>query len=668
MKYNFSFKILVLRSLIFMIFLYAVFLSLRVLFISFYFSAVKEASFDEFVLAFHNAFWYDGQIIGVLSALYFVLALLFKNRFFVLEIYTFLVILVSVFVVVANIGFYEIYADMFNATLLGLIFDDRAAILKTAQSGDFNLGFKILLWLILSFAFYLLLRLCFKALQRHCKTSFASFKFVKNSALFLLFFFCALFAINGHFGFKGISLGKELVPVENAFLRKLSVGSFRDLLYVYKGYVKIFNSKFSDYNDESVLEATKNFFKLDSNETRFDLSKLLEKEVQGNNQAQINHIFYIIAESLSEWHFDEEFKELDLMHNLNALINDKKAFKADIFIQNAPGTIKSLDVQISGLFQIEIPFNLSVGKSPVFKTSPGFIFKDLGYKTRFYYAGSGTWQKIDVYTASQGFDEILYNTQIIQNAKEKGAKAPYANAWGAFDHYTYDFVKDYTLKNKDEKSFSMILTTSYHPPYDLPLDEFDIPWQRIDTFVNTHKEITNKELARKVFSHIYYQDQMIAKFINETSKILPDSLFIITGDHYDMKYPYPLASIKTSNSIPLIVYSPKLQPKVLFKAGSHLDITPTITELVAPKGYKFASFGQSLLSNDKAVKIGQKENLGYFAVSNDRFIYDGFKLEYFQDKKALDDDENEAKELFKQLQRAKALSWWIFTKGYEVSE
>lgn len=668
MKNNFSFKILMLRSLIFMFFLYFVFLSLRALFIAFYFPAVKEASFNEFALAFHNAFWYDGQIIGVLSVLYFVLALLFRQRFFVLEIYAFLVLLISVFVVVANIGFYEIYTDMFNATLLGLIFDDRTAIFKTAQGGDFNLSFKIILWLALSFMFYLLLRLCFKLLQKHCKASFVKFKFIKNTLLFLLFFFCVLFAINGHFGFKGISLGKELVPVENTFLRKLSVGSFRDLLYVYKGYVKIFNSKFSDYNDESALETTKNFFKLKSNETRFDLSKLLEKEVQSDNQTQINHVFYIIAESLSAWHFDEEFKELDLMHNLNALINDKKAFKADIFLQNAPGTIKSLDVQISGLLQIEIPFNLSVGKSPVFKTSPGFIFKDLGYKTRFYYAGSGTWQKIDTYTTSQGFDEILYNTHITQNAKEKGIKAPYANAWGTFDHYTYDFIKDYTLQKKDEKSFSMILTTSYHPPYDLPLDEFNIPWQRIDDFINAHKEITHKELVRKVFSHIYYQDQAIAKFIEETSKALPDSLFIITGDHYDMKYPYPLTSIKTSNTIPLIVYSPKLQPKVLFKVGSHLDITPTITELVAPKGYKFASFGQSLLSNDKAAKTGQKETLGYFAVSNDRFIYDGYKLEYFQDKKAFKGDENEAKELFKQLQRAKALSWWIFTKGYEIHE
>ena len=82
------------------------------------------------------------------------------------------------------------------------------------------------------------------------------------------------------------------------------------------------------------------------------------------------------------------------------------------------------------------------------------------------------------------------------------------------------------------------------------------------------------------------------------------------------------------------------------------------------------------------------------AVANENFIYDGFKIEYFQGKNAeiqgqgvnLQDenakiqgenvnfqsenansnDESLAKVAFEQLKRARALSWWVIRNGYIV--
>lgn len=653
-----TFKIITLQALAFMALLFVLFLTLRLVFIAFFQEAVNEVSLSEFGLFFVNAFRYDGQIIGVLSVFFFFFNFIRSEK--LLKIYAFLVIFITAFVSMANIGFYGIYQDVFNATLLGLFFDDKKAMFETALQGDFHFTSKIVLWLVMSVIFYAF----FVFLQR--KIALIQTKSFRVS-LFVIFALCCLFSINGQIGLKGISLGKEIVPVTNAFLRKISHGAFRDLRYVYMSYAKIANSSFKDYTNESPIQAAKAFFKFESEKNEFDLSKLLEKEVSNPSKSQIQHIFYIIAESFSGWHFDDELKALGI-NELNSLLKEPNAFKADIFLQNADGTIKSLDVQISGLFQTEIPLNLSVGKNPVFKTSPGFIFKDLGFETLFYYGGSATWYKLDSYTASQGFDEIKFSNHIVSFAKEKGFKAPFENAWGAFDHYLYEFITENSIKNKDKKSFSMIMTTSNHAPWDTPIEYFDINYEKIDEFVKNHPQFPQNEQMRRILAHIVYQDKMLATFIKKTSKALPNSLFIITGDHYDRYYPYAHIPTLTRNSVPLIIYAPNLNFTVLSKIGSHIDIVPSITELVAFNGYKYASFGSPLVSNDKKKALKNHYAFGYKSVANERFIYDNEKIEYFKGSKAKEGDENLAKALFDDLNRAKALSWWIFNKGYIIKE
>ena len=573
-----TFKSLVLQSLVFMGLLFVLSLVLRGVFIAHFISELKGVSIAEFARFVLNSLRYDGQIIGVLSVIFFVLN--FAPKQALIKLYALLVILITAFVGISNIGFYEIYADAFNGTLLGLVFDDKKAILDTALGGDFGFTGKVLLWLLISLAFYAFFVLFYAKIN---KIQGKKFRIV----LFIGFVLCCLFSINGTIGLKGISLSKEIVPVPNTFLRKITHGGFRDLLYVYRSYAKIAKSSFKDFTNEAPLAATRAFFGLnEGNESEFNLKKLLQKEVNNPSKAQIEHIFYIIAESLSSWHFDEEFDEIGLTSELKALINEKNAFKADIFLQNGTRTIDSLDVQISGLYHTGIPLSLSVGKSPIFEMSPGYIFKDLGFKTSFFYGGSSTWYKIDSYTKSQGFDEILFSNHIVSFVEQKGFEPPFENAWGAYDHYLFEFIKDYTIANKDTKSFAMIMTTSNHPPYDVSVEKFGVDYAKIKEFIKKHPQIPQKDINEKIFVHIIYQDKMLARFVRETAKALPNSLFIITGDHKGTSFFH-----KSRGDVPLIVYSPILKPFVLSNVGSHIDITPTIVGLVAPNAYKYISFG-----------------------------------------------------------------------------
>lgn len=693
-----QFKVKLWKTLVFMAFLYVVFFAFRLLFVVY---LGEEYDGSDTVDAFFNGARYDGQIIGVLSVIFFIVGAVFAPKAFcakILKILGFACVIVVSFVNVANIAFYQVFGDVFNANLLGLIFDDRSAILATIASGQYNVLLRMFVWLVLSTILCSILGGLFGLIDRIYTPSATSrlhqSYHTSNKTTFILlgiFILIALFSINGTIGLKGVSLGKEIKPVSDTFLRKASTGALRDLYLVYKGYKKIANSHFSDYVDESPSQSAIAFKQYRSapsetlsneniynNTKEIDLLEILSHRV--NNPTydtstqdfalpKIEHIFYIIAESMSEWHFESEFDELGLNKELKKLI-DNGAYKADIFLQNAGNTIASLDVQISGLLQTDIPLSLMAGRLKPLKTAPAVILDDLGYKGTFFYGGSGTWQKLDSYVTTQGFGDIFYNTHIIQNAKVKGYSSPYDNSWGAFDHHLFSFVRDKVLTdsrtNPAQKTFNMIMTTSNHPPYDAPVESFGAPMKDITTFIASHPEITQKNITPTLLAHIYYQDKVIGKFIREVSSSLPNSLFIITGDHYDREYPKKSINTRISNSIPLIIYAPNLNPKALSNVGSHIDIAPTIIELVAPNGYKYASFGNALLQNKATIGREYNEAFGFGIIANQRFIYDGYKLEYIGDGVERSGDRDEANDIFSNLQRAKALSWWIINNGYTI--
>lgn len=675
------FEKLLIKSIIFTLFLSVLFVLIKLLFVLYsgwyHGNLGKLNGFGELFQTFFNGLRYDARPIAALSIVYFMLGLLFfwtQIRWFILWLYVLIVVTLTFFIGISEIVFYEIFDDVFNAHLLGLFFDDQKAIFHTGVSGQYGLSKYIFTWIILLFIFMYIYTKLFGKITREYGydplSSIRSRSVQKQSyfapiSLFVVFAVMMLVSINSAFSLKGVSLDQVIKPVENEFLRKISSGAIRDLTLVYRGYVRISNSSFDDYISQSPLEAVREYFDLEDVKSSYNLKELLAQKVNNHSEQKIEHIFYIVAESLSEWHFNEEFDELGLTFGLKSLLADSHGVKIGVFLENAGSTIKSMDVHLTGLFQTEIPINSMLGTLKPFITAPGVIMKDLGYKTNFYYGGSGIWQKLDQYALSQGFRDIYYSTQIIENAKLNGYPTPYDGLWGAYDHHLFALIKDNIFKERTTPSFNMILTTSNHPPYDAPLEQFGVPLEQIAQYFATNTQYKNKD--PKLIGHIWYEDKMITKFIRDVSEVLPNSLFVITGDHYDREYPSSTQILKTQNSVPLIVYSPVLDLKKNFNVGSHIDITPTIVQLTAPNGYIYHSFGTPLVGND-GIALGEKEcALGYFAVATNRFIYnkDGH-LEYFRNGLEQYGDKEFAKKLYKKLQQATALSWWILTNGYEV--
>lgn len=674
---------LLVKSVVFALFLLVLLFIIKVAFVLYSgiyhgnVGAVKGAY--EYVDTFLNGLRYDCRTVAAFSIIYFLCGLVScwtRVSHIVLWFYALISVLIILFVGISEMVFFEIYNDAFNANLLGLIFDDQKAIFHTGISGQYSLTPKVIVWLVMSFVCMWIYTKIFSKITR-CYgydplgsiRSRSTRKETSITTALWFVFFCLfmMVCINSAFSFRAVSLDTTVKPVDNAFLRKISPGAFRGLYIVYKGYARIMHSQFHDYIAQSPTEVVEEYFHIQDKQASYNLKDLLTHKVGNEHGQKIDHVFYIVAESLSEWHFNDEFDSVGLTSGLKSLLTDSHGVKIGVFLENAASTIKSMDVHLTGLLQTEIPFNAMLGTLRPFATAPAMMMKQLGYECNFYYGGSGIWQKLDQYTASQGFDRIYYNTQIVNNAKLNAYPAPYEGIWGAYDHHLFALIRDNIFKERNTPSFNMILTTSNHPPYDVPLEQFGAPIDEIaKLFGDTGKY---KERNARQIAHIWYEDKTITRFIQEVSRVLPNSLFIITGDHYDREYPKTTPSLKAHYTIPLILYSPTLEIKKISNIGSHIDITPSMIELVAPHGFSYASFGSPLVSNDGVALSEKNSALGYFSVATDRFIYtkDG-ELEYFRDGIAQPNDKELAKSLYKRLQQATALSWWIFKNGYEIKD
>lgn len=660
------------RTIAFSLFLTFLFICIRLSFIlhvGVYENAMGEVGFEDIINTLINGAKYDDKTVASATVIFLLVGILlsfFKFQNKILNIYAGIIFFICIFLGIANMAFFGIYGNAFDNNLLGLFGDDFNVILKTGLQGNYYIGTKIIIWIFCSVIALFIYKKFSNFFDRIFLKNFSS-HYPKTSSLIAFGILCVmmLIFINSHLGLKEISLDMNTKFSKDSFLRKITPGAFRNLYVVYKNN----QSSLKYFYNRTPIEVTKSFFGLPSNATPpFDLPVLLERTSTNTEKAsQIKHIFYIVSESLSEWNFDDEFDEIGLMSGLKSLVDGKHGLKVEHFLENADVTIRSLDVQITGLLNFGEALNSKVAIMPLFPTSIGGIMKRLGYETRFYYGGAEVWQQLDRYTQSEGFDKMFGNTYFLEYAKNKPYPKPLENIWGVYDPIMFDYLIDNTLMAKNP-TFNMIMSTSNHPPYDVDLKYYNVPMDKINTFLKTRipkTELNRNEDVATMLGHAYWYDKEVTKFIKKASKLFPQSLFIITGDHYGRMYVKTKLDNRIGKSIPLIIYSPVLTPKQLYNVGSHIDIAPTIVELTAPKGFKYSSFGKPLFSNNYTNKYhSDGYALGYEGIGTNRFIYvpqDG--IEYLQNSKPKSGDKQEAEKLYEKLQEARALSWWIFTNG-----
>jgi phosphoglycerol transferase MdoB-like AlkP superfamily enzyme len=556
-----------------------------------------------------------------------------------------IVLTLSAILFVADVAYFAEYDDQFNHWIFGLIYDDRRAILITIWKTYPIVLLIVICGVAVALVAWMIDKLCRAAAAAEVPAFLGT-----KSARAITFIVIAIWMFVG----ARVWLGKNLAGLKNAattgdvFLNKIVLNPFFALRYAIWQETTMqraagLRTFLPGGNVRAAATAlypnAKSFATLDD---------CVERVAPGNPGPPPSHIFIVVMESYDAWSMEPEYANLHLTDRLNAL--GREGLHVHGFISSGIGTIQSLGVFITGL-----PFaRVLVNYQPIVRegvpTASAKIFKRLGYRTRFFYGGFLSWQRVGQFCREQGFDEVYGGDQMRTGSAH--------NEWGVDDEELFHFVLQHT---GPEPTFNLIMSTSYHPPYSVDLEKkgFDpnvIKSNPIGTDLSQHQ--------LRVLGHLWYSDKCVGDFVSEGECQLERPLFAITGDHYSRKQyvsARPTHTLFESLAVPLVIYGPKALEKIHppeALAGSHLDVLPTFINLAAPAGFTYHAFGHDLFDQSQ-----RQVGFGVNAVIGPDFILkinEPAHVENLHGEPASDVD---GKTLALRYRQLHALGWWRAMKG-----
>jgi len=210
-------------------------------------------------------------------------------------------------------------------------------------------------------------------------------------------------------------------------------------------------------------------------------------------------------------------------------------------------------------------------------------FKNLGYRTGFYYGGDLNFANLRSYFMNAGTDNIV---------TKKDFPRKYDNSkWGVADRYVFSrFAED--LDKEQEPFFYALFTLSSHEPFEVPQSDF---------FKGSSKK-------QKFRSSLYYTDRCLGEFIQKAKKSRwwDNTLIVLTADHgvpylgnlanHDPgKYKIPMlwiggALAKKGMKIDKIASQTDLPTTLLAQTGQGTDAYKFGKDIFADKSASFAFY------------------------------------------------------------------------------
>ena len=503
------------------------------------------------------------------TAVLTIIGLFLKKDFSVAKkIYAIFAISISVIIATTNVCFFNEYNAQFNHWIFGIFVDDFSAIIGTILQ-DYPVFSIFIGTIVFVFIISKITKYIFKKTDRFNHT----FSILVSAIISVAYVATLVLAMRGG-SFHGRPLQlrdtaitpssylNNLVPT-SAYCIKTEVAKFIASSSV--GGLKHFGLK-----ERNIAYVAKKLFQSDENH----LDKILTYKAIGAKLAKRpSRIFVIIGEGNSAWPLNYNLPNYDILPMQKQLCTD--ALFSKKALPSARGTMTSVSSIVSGMPSTEITVR------GVLKQSTDFAFakymKDLGYSSTFWYAGQSTWLQLGDFVKFNKFDNIV--------GGENMGSAYGSVEWGLRDKDMFEFIAN---ANIPENSFNMILTVSNHPPFDVDL-------QKEGCSANIQIE------SDKKIWHHWYADKCIANFIKVMSQKYPDAIFVITGDHPSREHPDQLESDSLALfAVPIIFVGELIKPiKKEIKHMTHLDIMPTLIDMIAPKGFEYKTWGYSIFSENR---------------------------------------------------------------------
>lgn len=351
---------------------------------------------------------------------------------------------------------------------------------------------------------------------------------------------------------------------------------------------------------------------------------------------QPHNVFLIVGESFGEWPFLPKFKDIGVVPQMQKLRASDNCTYISSMLPMGDNTVRAVNGLITGLPNTGIYENYQpMSFKQPYAMGIAQIMKQLGYKTVFWYGGYATWEDIKNFALAQGFDEF-------HCADEFGIKTD--NVWGCADEVLFQNTEEYLKQEqKNEKVFHTVLTMSNHAPYIIDVDKLGFPREAVRGKLPI--DIARDDNTLTELGHIWYADKTMGEFVAQAEKQLPDSLFIITGDHME-RFTFAVEQdARIMMSVPCIVYGQDVQ-KDWFKenaVGCHMQIAGTLAELLAPAGFTYSAMLPSMFESD-------------FAFNHRLFAQNG----------EIKEQKNIDSQVMKEINSMRKVAAWRVQKGNEI--
>lgn len=553
--------------------------------------------FDLSVLAYINSF-----VILIFTLFLLIRNLkVFKTAIKLIKIYYWFAFTIIAFVTAVDFGFFTYFGEHINLLFFQFFEDDTYALIKTiVKDWRFPIAVIILIF-VSSFAYTLSSWTTKKLMNNNCliDTYFWNI-LVKAFIILLIPVLTFLFARGSLSMFPLGTFYTQISP--NAFVNKISITAAHSL-------TDAIQAKAEQSNEKIDIVA-----KLGMDRNSIDLSVFNKISIKNDvaKQKQPNVVFIIL----------EGFGELPVLYNskdFNVLGELKEHFDNDIVLHNflAAGQITIHCLESTILNMPQRPFAMQITQSPKafnhYTSAAPLPFKNEGYITKAIYGGSLNWRGIDKFFTNQGFDETY---------GEGSIKNEYRHEWGINDAQFFELVLRELKDNKGSPVFIYAMSTATHPPYETPPYYKPLP---VEIPADLIRMMPNeKKYGKKIFETYQFANREAAKFISavKNSEFADNTIIVITGDHNLREISAStVEEIFKKYAVPMYIYIPKnlKKPIDVNKAGSHMDIMPTLYDLALSETQYIAA-GTSLLDSRK--KHIAFNNEGFIVSGNKAVLYD----------------------------------------------
>ena len=384
------------------------------------------------------------------------------------------------------------------------------------------------------------------------------------------------------------------VVKEDIFFGKAVVDDLLALEMVYKSQV----SELLTHDDATTAKIWQGYVRQGTKE---DFWEQFARSAGGPRLKKPSHIFWLLGESHSQLFFDPPWLRLHLMQGSEDWRREPGTAVINNFLPAGMISQPSLVSQLEGIYDGDLELN----ENKLFwqHSTPLAMprqMRSLGYRTEFYYGGGLNWGSMVNFTPACGFDVSFGGPELC--AKD----AP--RTWlGVYDHLFLAGAERKIEELDDGRpAFHYIYTTSNHGPYNMPMEELGYRAEEVLKEVPELLKILSGQEAR-LMGGVWYTDHALMEFAGRMREKYPDALFIVTGDHAGGLPSPKLASraglltrdylnLREDRLPSFAMQHPGLRQDMLKSTiGTHLNILPTLMELIAPKGFTYYSLLPTLL-------------------------------------------------------------------------